>query len=110
MPWKLSVTAFVSGLGSLSEKRENREIDRGLLECFLLLQTVFPAVFNMGVAESVADHADALSEAEQKRGRERKHHPKKTKSINTERRKPKGINLREGECRGGMPPPPRTDP
>jgi len=69
MLWKLSVTAFVSGLGSLSKKRENREIHRGLLECFPLLQTVFPAVCNMGVEESVADRANALSEAEQKQGR-----------------------------------------
>jgi len=84
MPWKLSVTGFVSGLGSRSRKRENREINRGLLKCFLLLQTVFPAVCNMGVEKSVADRADALSEVEQKRGRKRKHHQKKTKSINPE--------------------------
>jgi len=38
----------------------------------------------MGVEESVADRADALREAEQKRGRERKHHQKKTKTINPE--------------------------
>jgi len=38
----------------------------------------------MGVEESVADHADALSEAEQMRGREKKHHQKKTKCINPE--------------------------
>jgi len=38
----------------------------------------------MGVEESVADRADALSEAEQKQGRERKHHQLKTKSINPE--------------------------
>jgi len=38
----------------------------------------------MGVEESVANCADALSEVEQKRGRERKHHQKKTKSINPE--------------------------
>jgi len=36
----------------------------------------------MGVEESVADRADALSKAEQKWGRERKHHQKKTKTIN----------------------------
>jgi len=64
----------------------------------------------MGGEESVADRANALSEAEQKRGRKRKHHQKKTKSINPELRKPKGINLREGESRGGMSPPPRTNP
>jgi len=38
----------------------------------------------MGVEENVADRADALSEVEQKRGRERKHHQKKTKSLNGE--------------------------
>jgi len=69
---------------------------------------MFPAVCNMGVEKGVADRANALSEAEQKRGRERKHHQKKTKSINPELRKPKGINLRGGECRGGMTPPPRA--
>jgi len=58
MLWKLSVTVFVSGLGSLSKKRENREIDHGLLKCFRLLQTVFPAVCNMGVEKSVADRAN----------------------------------------------------
>jgi len=63
MPWKLSVTAFVSGLGSLSKKRENREIDHGLLKGFLLLQTVFLAVCNMGVEGSVADHASTVSKA-----------------------------------------------
>jgi len=36
----------------------------------------------MGGEESVATCADALREAEQKRGRKRKHLPKKTKSIN----------------------------
>jgi len=84
MPWILLVTALVSGLGSLSKKKDNREIDSGLLKCFLLLQTVFPAVCNMGVEKSVAYHADALREAEQKRGRERKQHQKKTKSIYSE--------------------------
>jgi len=66
---------------------------------------MFPAVCNMGVEESVANRADAPSAAEQKRGRERKHHQKKTKSINPERRKPKGMNLKAGESRGGMTPP-----
>jgi len=108
MPGKQSVTAFVSGLGSLSKKRKNREIDRGLLKCFLLLQTVFPAVCNMGIEKSVANCASALSEAEQKRGRMRNHLQKKTKSINPERRKPKGMNLKAGEGRGGMTPPPRA--
>jgi len=106
MPWKLSVTAFMSGLGSLSKKRENREIARGLLKCFLLLQTVFLAVCNMGIEKSVADRANTPSEAEQKRGRKRKHHQKRMKTINPERRKPKGINLKAGESRGGMTPPP----
>jgi len=36
----------------------------------------------MGVEKSVADSANALSEAEQKRGRKRNHHQKKMKSIN----------------------------
>jgi len=38
----------------------------------------------MGGEERFADHANALSEAEQKWGRKRKHHQKKTKSINPE--------------------------
>jgi len=62
----------------------------------------------MGVEQSVADRANTPSEVEQKRGRERKHHQKKTKSINPECRKPKGINLRGGKCRGGMTQPPRA--
>jgi len=108
MTWKLLVTAFVSGLGSLSKKRENREINSSLLKCFLLLQTVFPAVCNMGVEKSVADRANALSEAEPMLGRKRKHYRKKTKTINPESRKAKGINLKAGESRGGMTPPPRA--
>jgi len=36
----------------------------------------------MGVEKSVANRANASSEAGQKRGRKRKHHQKKTKSIN----------------------------
>jgi len=63
----------------------------------------------MGVEQSVADGAHALSEAEKKRSRERKHHHKKTKCITAERRRPKGINLREGKCRRGMTPPPRAN-
>ena len=51
---------------------------------FLLLQTVYPAVCNMGGVESVADRDNALSEPEQKQGRKRKHHQRKTKSINPE--------------------------
>jgi len=66
------------------KEKESREIDRGLLKCFLSLHTVYRAVCNMGVEKSVADGANALREAEQKRGRERKHHQKKTKSINPE--------------------------
>jgi len=57
-------------------------MDRGLLKCFLLLQMVYPAVCIMGVEKSVADRANALSEVDQKRGRKRKHHQNKTKSIN----------------------------
>jgi len=38
----------------------------------------------MGVEKSIADSSKTLSEAEQKRGRKRKHHQKKTKSINPE--------------------------
>jgi len=55
-----------------------------IIRVLTVLQTVFPAVCNMGVSKSVANRADALSEVEQKRGRERKHHQKKTKSINPE--------------------------
>jgi len=58
------------------KEKESRKIDSGLLKCFLLLQTVYPAVCNMGVEKSVADRANALSEPEQKRGRERKHDQK----------------------------------
>jgi len=64
--------------------KESREIDHGLLKGFLLQQIVYLAVCNMGGEESVADHANALSEVEQKRGTKRKHHQKKTKSINPE--------------------------
>jgi len=48
----------------------------------------------MGVEESVADRADALSEVEQMRGRERKHHQRRRnpspKVKNAQRDKPKG--------------------
>jgi len=44
----------------------------------------------MGVEKSVADRANALSEAEQKQRRERKHHQKKTKSITQSEESPKG--------------------
>jgi len=71
---------------------------------------VFPAVCDIGVEESDADRAKALSEAEPKQGRERKHHQKKTKSINPERIESKGINLRAGEEKGRCTPPPRANP
>jgi len=48
------------------KEKESREIDSGLLKGFLLLQTVYPAVCNIGVEKSVADCADALIEAESK--------------------------------------------
>jgi len=44
----------------------------------------------MGIDKTVADHANALSEAAQKRARERKHHQKKTKSITQREDSPKG--------------------
>ena len=77
------------------KEKESGEIDRALLKCFLLLETVYPAVCNLGGEKSVADRANALSEEEQKRGRKRKHQQKKMKSINTrgrkaQRDKPKG--------------------
>ena len=46
------------------KEKENREIDRGLSKHFLLLQTVYPAVCNMGVEKSDADRGDALSQAQ----------------------------------------------
>jgi len=49
------------------KEKESSEIDLGLLKCFLSLQTVYPANCNMGVEKSVADCADALSEAQSKR-------------------------------------------
>jgi len=64
----------------------------------------------MGSEERVADCGNALTEAEQKWGRERKHHQKKTRSITPEGRKPKGINLRAGEDEGRCTPPPRANP
>ena len=48
------------------KEKERREIDRGLLKGFLLLQTVYPAVCEIGVEKSVADCTDALSEAQNK--------------------------------------------
>jgi len=44
----------------------------------------------MGVEKSVADPPNALSEAEQKRGRKRKHHQKKMKSSTQGEESPKG--------------------
>jgi len=64
----------------------------------------------MGIEESVADSANALSEAEHKWGRERNHHQKKTKSIDPERTEPKGISLRVGRDEGRCTPPPRANP
>jgi len=66
------------------EDKERRAIDRALLKCFLLLQTVYPAVCNMGVEKSVADRGDALSKVEPMQGRETQHLQLKTKSINQE--------------------------
>jgi len=63
----------------------------------------------MRVEKSVADHANALSEAEQKRGMERKHHLRKTRSINPERREPKEINPRAGQDEGRCTLPPRAN-
>jgi len=48
------------------KENESREIDGGLLKCFLLQQTVYPAVCNVGVEKSVAARPDALSEAQRK--------------------------------------------
>ena len=67
----------------LQEKREQRN-QPWPVEGFLFLQTVFPAVCKIVLEGSVADRADTLREAEQKRGRERQHHQKKMKSINPE--------------------------
>jgi len=77
------------------KEKETREIDRGLLKCFLLLKTVYLAVCNMGVEKSIAHRANALSEAEQKRGRERKHQQKedeihKPRAKKAQRDKSKG--------------------
>jgi len=66
------------------KQKESSEIDPSLLKCFLLQQTVYPGIWNIGVAKGVADRGYAISEAEQKRGRNRKYHQKKTKSINPE--------------------------
>jgi len=48
------------------KQNASREINRGVLKHFLLLETVYPAVCNIGVDKSVANHADALSEAQSK--------------------------------------------
>jgi len=70
--------------GQPLKDKENREIDHGLLKCFLLLHTLFPAICDLGLEKSVADRANSLSELEQKWGRKRKHHQKKTKSTHPE--------------------------
>jgi len=44
----------------------------------------------MGFEMSVDDRANALSEAEQKRGRKRKHHQKKTNPSTQGEESPKG--------------------
>jgi len=77
------------------KEKESREIDRVRLKCFLLLQTGYPAMCKMGVEKSVADYANALSKAEQKRRRERKHQQKEDKihqprEKKAQRDKPKG--------------------
>jgi len=62
---------YQKGVGVFSRQplkdKVSTEIDNGLLKCFLLLRTVCPAVCNMGVEKSVADCAEALSEAQSKR-------------------------------------------
>jgi len=80
------------------KEKETREIDRGLLKYFLLMQTVYLAVCNMGVEKSVADRANALSGAEQKRARERKHQQKEDENHQprekkAQRDKPKGTEV-----------------
>jgi len=77
------------------KEKESREIGRGLLKCFLLLETVFPAICNMGVEMTVANCANALRAEEQKRGRERNHQQKedeiqKPRVKKAQRDKPKG--------------------
>jgi len=61
---------------------------------FSLTANRVPGVCNMGIEKSVADRANALSEAEQKRGRERKHHQRRRKPSprvkKAQRDKPKG--------------------
>jgi len=44
----------------------------------------------MGGEESVADRANALSEAEQKRGRKRKHHQRRRSPSTQSEESPKG--------------------
>ena len=60
--------------------KEGREIDRSLLKSYVLLETVYLGVWNMGSEDFVADHPNALREAEQKgvgRGNiiKRRHNP-----------------------------------
>jgi len=59
---------------------------------------MYTAVCNMGIEKSVADPANALSEAEQKGGRERKHQQKEDKirqprEKKAQRDKPKGTEV-----------------
>jgi len=49
------------------KEQESREIDCGLLKCFLLLETVYLAICNIAVEKRVADCADTVSEAQSKR-------------------------------------------
>jgi len=77
------------------KEKESGEIDCGLLKCFLLLETVYPAICKIGVEKSVADCANALSEAEQRWGRKRKHDEKEDeihqpREKKAQRDKPKG--------------------
>jgi len=65
-------------------KRDNTQMDRGLLKCFLLLQSEFPAISKLVVEESVADRANGRSKAEQKRSTKGKHYQQTMKWINQE--------------------------
>jgi len=58
----------VSDLAASSGSEENGEIDRSLLKGFLQLQTVVPAICNMG--ERVLPTVRALSEAANRERRE----------------------------------------
>jgi len=58
----------VSDLAASKGNEENGEIDRSLLESFLLLRTVVSAVFNMG--ERVLPTVRTLSEAAKRKRKE----------------------------------------